>query len=68
MGDKTIVTEGKTLETRITIEIGVHHMRDKRETEEMIEVLDTVDQDQVPEQLKIVIGLNVLSVGNITIL
>ena len=34
----------------IGIEVG--HMRDKIETEGMIEVLVTVDQDQVQEQLK----------------
>ena len=42
-------------------------MRDKVETEEMIEALVTVDQDQVQEQLQIGIGLDVLSVGSMTI-
>ena len=41
----------ETLETKIMIEIRVGHMRDKTETEEMIEVLVTVDPDQVQEQL-----------------
>ena len=67
-GRQKIVTEGETLGTRIMIEIGVCNMRDKIETEEMIEVLVTVDQDQVQEQLQIGIGLDVLSVGNMTIL
>ena len=49
------------------IGIGVGHMRDKTETEEMIEPLVMVDQDQVKEQLQIGIGLDVLSVGNTTI-
>ena len=63
MGDIIIVTEGETVETKIMIEIGVGPMRDKIETEEMIEVLVTVDQ----EQLQIGIGLDVLSVGSMTI-
>ena len=33
----------------------------------MIEVLVTVDKDQVQKQLQIGIGLDVLSVGNMTI-
>ena len=62
-----IVIEGETLGTRIMIEIGVGHMRDKIEIEEMIEALVTVDQDQVQEQLQIGMGLDVLSVGSMTI-
>ena len=62
-----MVTEGETLETKITIEIGVGHMRDKIETEEVIEALVKVDQDEVQEQLQIGIGLDVLSVGSMTI-
>ena len=49
MGNRIIVTEGETLGTRTMIEIGVGHMTDKIETEEMIEALVTVDQDQVQE-------------------
>ena len=46
MGDTTIIIiEGKTLETKITIGIGGGHMRDKIETEGIIEALVTVDQD-----------------------
>ena len=40
-------------------EIGVGHMGDKTEIEEMIEALVTVDQDQVQEQIQIGIGLDV---------
>ena len=43
MGDRIIVTEGETLGSRFTIEIGVCHMTDKIVTEEMIEALVTVD-------------------------
>ena len=53
MGDRIIVTEGETLETKIMIEVGVVYMRDKIETEEMIEALITVGQDQVQEQLQL---------------
>ena len=42
-------------------------MRDKTETEGMIEALVTVDHDQVQE-LQIGIGLDVLSVRSMTIL
>ena len=31
MGDRIIITEGETLETKIMIGIGVGHMRDKTE-------------------------------------
>ena len=57
-----------TLETKIIIGIGVGHIRDKIETEGMIEALVTVDQDQVLGQLQIGIGLDILSVGNMTTL
>ena len=67
MRNRIIVTEGKTLGTRNAKEIGVGHMKDRIETEEMIEALVTVDQDQVQEQLQIRIGLDVLSVGSMTI-
>ena len=49
------------------IGIGVGHMRDRTETEGMIEALVTVDQDQVQDQLQMGIELDVLSVGNMTI-
>ena len=68
MGDRIIVTEGETLGTRTTKEIGVGHMRDKIETEEMVEVLVAVDQDQVQEQLQIGIELDILSAESMTIL
>ena len=65
--DRIIVTKKETLEIKITIGIGVGHMRDRIETEGTIEALVTVDQDQVWEQLQIGIGWDVLSVGNTTI-
>ena len=37
MGDRIKATEGETLETKILTEIGVGHMRDRIETEGMIE-------------------------------
>ena len=67
MGHRIIIAEGETLEIKIMIGIGVGHMRDIIETEGMIEALVTVVQDQVQEQLQIGIGLDVLSVGNMTI-
>ena len=42
-------------------------MRDKIQTEGMIEALVMVDQDQGQGQLQIGIGSDVLSVGNMTI-
>ena len=68
MGDRIIITEEETLGTRIMIEIGVGHMRDKIETGEMIEALVTVDQDQVWEQVQTGIGLDILSAESMTIL
>ena len=64
MGDKILITEGETLEIKIMI--GVGHMKDRTETEGMIEALITVDQDQVQEQLQIGIGLDASNVGNMT--
>ena len=46
------------------IGIGVGHMKDRIETEGMIEALVTVDQDQGQEQLQIGIELDVSNVGN----
>ena len=54
MGDKIIIiTEAETLEIKIMIGIGVCHMKERIETEGMIEALVTVDQDQVQGQLQI---------------
>ena len=39
MGHKIIITEGETLEIKITIGMGVGHMKDRIETEGMTEVL-----------------------------
>ena len=47
MGDWIIIIGGETLGTRTITEVGIGHMTDKIETEEMIEALVTVDQDQV---------------------
>ena len=49
------------------IGIGVGHMRNKIETEGMIEVLVTVDQGQVQGQPQIGIGSDVSSVGSMNI-
>ena len=43
-------------------------MKDRIETEGMIEALITVDQDQFQEQLQKGIGLDVSNVGSMTIL
>ena len=66
--DRIIKTEGEILEAKITIGIGVGHMRDKIETEGMTEALVTVDEGQVQGQLQIGIGSDVSSVGSMTIL
>ena len=39
MGDRIIITDGKTLEIKIMIQIGVGHMKDRIETEEAIECI-----------------------------
>ena len=41
------ITEGETLEIKITTGIGVGHTKDRTETEGAVEVLVIVDQDQV---------------------
>ena len=41
------ITEGETLEIKITVGIGVGHMKDRAETEEIVEALVIVDQGQV---------------------
>ena len=69
MGDRIIITtEGKTLEIKIMIGIGVGHRKDRIETEGTIEALVTVGQGQVQGQLQIGIGLDALNVQNMTIL
>ena len=68
MGDRIIITEWEILGSRTMIEIGVGDMRDKIETEEIIEALVTVDQDQFQEHIQIRIGLDVLSAESVTIL
>ena len=50
MGDRVIIiTEGETLEIKITIGIGVGHTQDRIETEGLVETSVTVDQDQVQD-------------------
>ena len=66
MEDKIIITGGETLESKITIGIGVGHMKDRIETEGMTESLVIVDQDQVQEQLQIGIEYDALNVENMT--
>ena len=60
------MTEGETSEIKMSIRIGLDHVKDRIETEGMIEALVTVDQDQVQDQLQIGIGLDALNVGNMT--
>ena len=68
MGDKIIVKmdSGETLEIKAMREVGVDQMIDNLGviTEGTIEVLVTVDQGQVLEQVPIEIELDVLSVEN----
>ena len=53
MGDRILITtEGEILEARITIEIGVGHMKGRTEIEGMLEALVTVDQGQVQGNYK----------------
>ena len=53
MGGLTITTiEGEASEIKIVIGIGVGHTKDKTEIEGTVEVLATVDQGQVQEQLQ----------------
>ena len=69
MGGRIIITtEGETLAIKIMIGIGVGHMKDRIDTEGMIEILVTVDQGQVQGQLQIGIELDALNVENMTIL
>ena len=49
-------------------EVGIDHMRSKLETEEIIEVLVTVDQHQVRQQVQIGTGLDVLHAESMNIL
>ena len=68
MGGQIIaITEGETLEVKITIGIGVGHMKDRTEIEGTVDALVIVDQGQVQGQLQIEIGLDALSVGNMII-
>ena len=65
MGDLIIIMiQKEVIEVKIRIGIGVGHMRDRLEIEEIAEVQATVDQDLVQRQVQIEIGLDALSVGN----
>ena len=72
MGDKIILEmdSGNTLETKAMKETGVGHMIGNLEViiEGTIEELVMVDEGQVPEQVQIEIGLDVLSVESMIIL
>ena len=54
MGEGTTITiKGKILGIKIMIEIEIGDMKDRIETEGMVEALVTVDQGQVQGQLQI---------------
>ena len=58
MEDRIIITtEGKALEIKIMIEIGLDHMKDRKEIEGIVEASVTVDHGQVQGQLQIEIGI-----------
>ena len=54
--------------TKVMIGIGVDHFKDRVEKGEIVEVWVTVDPGLVLEQVQIEIWLDVLNVGNMTIL
>ena len=65
MGGQIIaITEGETLEIKVTKGIGVGHAKDRAETEGTVEALVIVDQGWFQGQLQIEIELDVSSVGN----
>ena len=64
MGDIIIITGEVVIEVKVMIGIGVGHTRDKIETEERIEVLVILGQDQVQGKIQIEIGSDVLNAGN----
>ena len=65
MGGLTItMVQEEVIEVKITIGIGVGHMRDRTEIEEIAEVQVIADQDLVQGQVQIEIGLDASSVGN----
>ena len=68
MGDKIVITEGETIEFKIMIGIRVDHMKDRIETEGMIEALAIVDQDQIQEELQMGLELDASYVENMTTL
>ena len=68
MGDRIIITEGETLEIKIMIGTGVGHMRDRIETEGMIEALVTASLRSGSRATTNRDRTRCLSVGNMTIL
>ena len=67
MGE-TIIIEEVIIGIKVTIGIGVDHLKGRVEIEEIIEAWVTVGQGQVLEQIEIEIELDVLNVGNTTTL
>ena len=53
MGEIIIITEEVVIEVKVMIGIGVGHMKDRKETEETIEMLVIVGTDQVQGQVQI---------------
>ena len=70
MGGLIVITiiEGGVTEVKITIVIGVGHMKSRVKIEGTVETLAIVDQGQVQGQIQIEIELDALSVGNMIIL
>ena len=68
MGDIITVTEGLVIEIKITVGIGVDHLKGRVELEEMVEVQVTAGLGQVLGQAQIDIGLDVSNAENMTIL
>ena len=62
------IIEGMIIGIEFTIGIGVEHLRDRIEVGEMIEVWVIIGWDQVLEQVQLETELDVLNVGNTTIL
>ena len=67
-GDTITVTEGVVIEIKITVGIGVSHLKDRIEIGEIVEAHMTAGQCQILEQVQIEIGSDVSNVENMTIL
>ena len=68
MGEIIATTEGMVTEIKITIGIGVGHLKDRVEIGEMIEVPVTVGLGQALGQVQIETESGALNVGSTTIL